>query len=132
LGTPWQESTPLGLIDAIWELSLQVGVTVDIELSLQVAVAVYVLVPYSLTDDGPFMERLVTEAALPPPPSPPPPPHVRAVIARNTTINEAGRYALMNFLISITFLTSPMERGEIIAANPHWANPRGEMNMNDY
>jgi hypothetical protein len=84
-------------------LTLQVGVTVDVELSLQLAVAAYVAVPNSLIDDGPFMERPVKSlgtAGVPSPP--PPPPHVNRIIARNAKSNEAGRYVIKNFLISIS------------------------------
>jgi hypothetical protein len=51
------------LISATWELTLQIGVTVDVGLSLQLAVAVYVGLPYSGIDDGPLMERPVKVAA---------------------------------------------------------------------
>jgi hypothetical protein len=74
-------------------------------LSLQLAVAVYVAVLYSLIDNGPFMERPVKSAAgveLPPPP----PPHVIRIIARNAKSNEAGKYVMKNFLISISLRIS--------------------------
>ena len=104
-----QESTPLVLIDAAWELTLQAGVTVDVELSLQLAVAVYVPVAYSLTDDGPLMERPVNVAVLPPPPSPPPlpPPHVEKTIARHAMSREAGRNVKIYFLISFSLPVAP-------------------------
>lgn len=109
-----QESTPPVLIDAIWELTSQVGVTVDVVLSSQLAVAVYVAVPYSFIDDGPLMERPVKMAAggggatlL----SPPPPPHVRRTNARKAKSIDAGRYVTRIFLISIpSLLTSPIEK----------------------
>jgi hypothetical protein len=90
-------------------LSLQVGVTVVVELSLQVAVAAYVAVPYSLTDDGPLMERPVNVAVLPPPPSPPelPPPHAERTIARHASSKEAGRKVTINFLISFSLPDAP-------------------------
>jgi len=88
-------------MDAAWELTLQVGVTVVVELSLQLAVAVYVPVPYSLTDDGPLMERPDKVAGgTPPPPPSPPPPHVERTIAIHAKSKEAGRNVTINFLIS--------------------------------
>jgi hypothetical protein len=83
-----------------------------VEPSLQLAVAVYVAELKSGIDDGPLMERpvkitpgaggagWVSSLLLTPPP--PPPPHVRRTIASKAKSNEAGRYVIRDFLISIS------------------------------
>jgi hypothetical protein len=101
-------------------------------LSLQLAVATYVAVPNSLIDDGPLMERPVKSPAgaeLPPPP--PPPPHVTRTIARNAKSNEAGRYVLKIFLISISLLLPLLvgERERFPLGIPKRVIPRSDLKM---
>jgi hypothetical protein len=125
-----QESTPPELIVANWELTLQVGVTVDVELLLQLAVATYVPVLNSLIDDGPLTERPV-KSPLSPPPPPPPPPHVTRIIARNAKSNEAGRYVLKIFLISISLLLPLLvgERERFPLGIPKRVMPRSDLKV---
>jgi hypothetical protein len=101
-----QVSTPLEVMSALGELTLQTGVTEEVDPSLQLAVAVYVAVLLSFTEGGPSMVRPVRVAAISPPPSPPPPPppHVKRIIARKTKSNEADKYVMDNFLISTYLL----------------------------